>query len=95
MSKIAHWCGRDHTSVLHAKRVITEMLLVDEELADAVKLVEFLAFGGYYDKNAHAKPTFLNHVDLRGSPMATEPQLDLAQGPESSVPESSIHQMDQ
>lgn len=50
MPQIARQLGRkDHTTVLHGRDKIREMLLVDDVLIATVKLIEFEVFAGYYD----------------------------------------------
>lgn len=50
MPQIARQLGRkDHTTVLHGRDKIREMLLVDDVLITTIKLIEFEVFAGYYD----------------------------------------------
>ena len=41
--------GRDHTTIMHGRNKIKELLLVDEDLANTVRIIEYAVFAGYYD----------------------------------------------
>lgn len=69
LPRIGLRCGdRDHTSVLHARRKIEEMILVDEGTAGIVRHLENVLFGNYDAKG-----------DLSGSPVAAVAEPHLAQ----------------
>lgn len=41
--------GKDHTTILHGHNKIRDVMLVDDILANTIKLIEFEVFAGYYD----------------------------------------------
>lgn len=54
---IAAKFGRcDHTTILHARDKIRELILVDEQLASDIHRIESLLFVGFYDKPSHRRP---------------------------------------
>lgn len=68
LPSIAVKFGRcDHTTILHARDKIKELILVDDALAFDVKRIESLLLVGFYDKPS-----------LRGPPLASIGQSHLA-----------------
>jgi hypothetical protein len=65
---IAAKFGRgDHTTILHARDKVRELILVDEALASDINRIESLLLVGFYDKPS-----------LRGPPLASISQSHLA-----------------
>lgn len=67
--------NRDHTTILHAVRNMTERLLVDNELASAIKILENRLLAGCYDDPS----------DMYRSPVASQPEPHLAQPGEGGL----------
>jgi hypothetical protein len=44
LTRIGHLYKRDHTTILHAKRKISELVLVDTNMSDAIRRLEFSLF---------------------------------------------------
>jgi hypothetical protein len=58
---IAAKFGRcDHTTILHARNKVSELILVDDALASDIRRIESLLLVGFYDK-----------LSLRGPPLAS------------------------
>ena len=75
--------GRDHSTVLHGKQKIAQMLLVDTKTQEIVKALEAVLFSTYEPK-----------ADLPQPAVATIGQRDLAEEQETSLPQSEICPMD-
>lgn len=67
--------NRDHTTILHAVRNMKERLLVDNELASEIQMLENRLLAGCYDDSPN----------LYRSPVATQPEPDLAQPGEGGL----------
>lgn len=77
--------GRDHSTIIHGHRKLVELLLVDEVLAEFVKLIEFELFAGYHDRDE----------DFPRPPKAPISEPDLAQGEGwPNIQKPQIYQMD-
>lgn len=73
----------DHTTILHARDKISEMLLVDSRTAGIVRHIEFMLFGVDEPK-----------ADQPNPPLATVPKLDMAEKQTISLPQLEIRIMD-